>query len=235
MHLLSNLGGDFVARVGIYEAWQLPLTLLMLLSAVLIAKYPIGLFARCENIAAKIADRPYLTAALIAGAATGARLALSPFLGTPQPIVADEASLILQAKTYLGGHLTNRVHLLPDFESVYVLLSPTYASMYPVLRSLPLFIGFGLVIGPWGGVLLSMVALTVAVYWMVREWINGKYAFIAALIVIARYGLFSFWANSYWGGAFTALGGVLLLGGFKALRSRPNLLNGAVVGLGVFI
>jgi hypothetical protein len=235
MHLLSNLGGDFVARVGIYEAWQLPLTLLMLLSAVLIAKYPIGLFAKFENFAGKIADRPYLSAALIAGAATGARLALSPFLGIPQPIVADEASLMLQAKTYFGGHLANHVNLLPDFESVYVLLSPTYASMYPVLRSLPLFIGFCLGIGAWGGVLLSMVALTIAVYWMVREWINAKYAFIAALIVIIRYGLFSFWVNSYWGGAFTGLGGVLLLGGFKALRSRPNLLNGAMIGLGVFI
>jgi hypothetical protein len=70
---------------------------------------------------------------------------------------------------------------------------------------------------------------------MVREWINARYGFIAALIVILRYGLFSFWVNSYWGGAFTALGGVLLLGGFKAVKSRPNLLNGVAVGLGVII
>ena len=67
------------------------------------------------------------------------------------------------------------------------------------------------------------------------NWINSRYAFIASLIVMVRYGLFSLWVNSFWGGAFTALGGVLLLGGFKAIRSRPNLLNGAVVGLGVFI
>ena len=80
-----------------------------------------------------------------------------------------------------------------------------------------------------------MVALTVAVYWMVREWMNAKYAFIAAFIVIIRYGLFSLWVNAYWGGAFTALGGVLLLGGFKAVRSRPNLCYGAVVGSGVVI
>ena len=98
-----------------------------------------------------------------------------------------------------------------------------------------MFIGFCLGIGAWGGVLLSMVALTVAVYWMVREWINSKYAIIAALIVIIRYGLFSLWVNSYWGGAFTALGGVLLLGEFKAIRWHPNLLNGGAVGLGVVI
>src|SRR5271170_194276 len=235
MHSLSNLGGEFVARVGIYEAWQLPLTLFMLLTAALITKYPIGLFAKFEDLIGKIADRHYLSAALIAGVAACARLSLSPFIGTPQPTIPDEFSLMLQAKTYLTGHLANHVNLLPDFESVYVLLSPTYASMYPVLRSFPLFVGYCLGIGAWGGVLLSMVALTVAVYWMVREWVNPRYAFIAALIVILRYGLFSFWVNSYWGAAFTALGGVLLLGGFKAVRSRPNLLNGVVVGLGVVI
>ena len=80
-----------------------------------------------------------------------------------------------------------------------------------------------------------MVALIVAVYWMVRESINSRYGVIAALIVTLRYGVFSFWANSYWDGAFTALGGVLLVGGFRAVRSRPNLLNGALVGLGVVI
>ena len=223
MHLLSNLGGDFVARVGIYEAWQLPLTVLTLLIAALITKYPIGMFAEFENLVGKISDRPYLSAALIAGAAASARLALSPFLGTPEPIVLDEVSLMLQAQTYLGGHLTSHANLFPDFESVYVLLSPTYASMYPVLRSLPLLIGYWLGIGAWGGVLLSMVALTVAVYWMVKVWINARYAFIAALIVIIRYGLFSSWVNSYCGGAFTALGGVLLLGGFKVVKSRRTL------------
>ncbi len=235
MHSLSNLGGAFVARVGIYEAWQLPSALLMALAAVLIARRPIGQFQRLENLVGRIADRPYLSAALIAGIAVCARLALSPFLGIPQLIVPDEMSLTLQAKTYLGGHLANHVSLLPDFESVYVLIAPTYASMYPVLRSFPLLIGYWLGIGAWGGVLLSMVALTVAVYWMVRQWINARYAFIAALIVTIRYGLFSIWVNSYYGGAFTALGGVLLLGGFKAVKSRPTLLHGAVVGVGVVI
>ena len=62
-----------------------------------------------------------------------------------------------------------------------------------------MFIGLFLGIGAWGGVLLSMVALTVAVYWMVREWMNAKYAFIAAFIVIIRYGLFSLWVNAYLG------------------------------------
>ena len=235
MLLLSNVGGELVARVGIYEAWQLPLTLLALLIAALITKYPIGIFAGFENLVSRIAGRPYLSAASIAAAATCARLALSPFLGIPEPIVPDEISLVFQAKTYVTGHFANHVNLLPNFQPVFVNITPTYASMYPVLRSFPMFLGLFLGIGAWGGVLLSMVALAVAIYWMVREWIDAKYALIAAFVVILRFGLFSLWVNSYWGGAFTALGGVLLLGGFKAVRSRPNLLSGALVGLGVFI
>jgi hypothetical protein len=234
MHLLSNFVSFFIGRAS-YEASQLPLTLLILLIAALITKYPVRLFATFEDLVRKLSDRPYLSAALIAVIAVCARLSVSPFVGTPQPVVPDEPSLMLQAKTYLAGRMANQVDLLPDFESVYVILSPTYASMYPVLRSFPLLVGYFLGIGAWGGVLLSVVALTMAVYWIVRQSINANYAFIAALIVIIRFGLFSFWVNSYFGGAFTALGGVLLLGGFKAVRSRPSILNGAVLGLGVVI
>ena len=52
--------------------------------------------------------------------------------------------------------------------------------------------------------------------------------FIAAFIVIIRYGLFSLWVNAYWGGAFTALGGALLLGGFKAVRWRVRICSAAL-------
>ena len=219
---IAVLGSELVAKVGIYEARQLPLTLLALATAASITKYPIGVLAEFEDLVTRISNRPYLSAALIAIAATGARLALSPFLGVPEPVVPDEVSLIFQAKTYVTGHFANHVTLLPIFLPLYVNITPTYASIYPVLRSFPIFIGLFLGIGAWGGVLLSMVALTVAVYWMVREWMNAEYAFVSAFIVIIRYGLFSLWVNAYWGGAFTALGGALLLGGFKAVRSRPN-------------
>jgi hypothetical protein len=93
MHLFPNLGGGFVARVGIYEAWQLPLTLVMLLTAVFTTRYPIALFDRFENLIGKIADRPYLSAVLIAGVTICARLAPFPFIGTPQPILSDEVKV----------------------------------------------------------------------------------------------------------------------------------------------
>ena len=60
MHLLSNLGSDFVARVGIYEAFQLPLTLVMILCGLFLARHPIALFAKFENHISKLAHQPYL-------------------------------------------------------------------------------------------------------------------------------------------------------------------------------
>ena len=137
MRLLSNLAGELVARVGIFEAWQLPLTLLALATAVLITKYPIRVFAGFERVISKISDRPYLSAALIAAAATGARLALSPFLGIPEPVVPDEVSLIFQAKTYVTGQFANHANLLPNFQPILVNITPTCLSVYPVLRYFP--------------------------------------------------------------------------------------------------
>src|ERR1700758_4794942 len=113
MQLLSQLSHFFVQRYGLYEALQLPMTVIMLIVAILITKYPIELFVKLEDLVGKIAKRPYLSAALLAGVAILARAALCPFLGIPQPIIADEFSLILQAKTYLAGRLANHVTLLP--------------------------------------------------------------------------------------------------------------------------
>jgi hypothetical protein len=203
--------------------------------AIAVARYRKNPLARLEALIEAIALRPYLSLALIVVIAIGGPLALRPMLGFPDPIVADEFSLMLQAKTYLSGKLVNAVTLTPNFAAEWDILSPTYASQYPVLRSFPLLVGYAVGVGAWGGVVLSMAALTAAVYWMVSLWINTRYAFVAALLVILRFGLFSLWVNSYWGGAFTALGGVLLLGAFKLLRSRPMVVAGAIFGLGAVI
>jgi hypothetical protein len=112
---IAVLGGELVAKVGIYEAGQLTLTLLALATAALNAKYPIGVFAEFEGLVTRISTRPYLSAALIAAAATSARLALSPFLGVPEPVVPDEVSLIFQAETYVTGHFANHVNLFRTF------------------------------------------------------------------------------------------------------------------------
>ncbi len=224
-----------IQTLGIYEAWQLPLTLAAAMLALMIAIRPVRLFSAVEEWITIASDRPLLSIVIIIAITVGSRVVLLTIIGIQDPIAADEFSIIFQAKTYLAGSLSNKISLTPNFETPYVLLNPTYSSIYPVLRSFPLIIGYLLGIGAFGGVLLSMAALTVAVYWMVREWVNARYGFVAALIVILRFGMFGMWVNSYWGGAFTALGGVLLLGAFKSLKSRPTIAAAAALGLGAVI
>jgi hypothetical protein len=231
---MSHVYSELVARIGVFEVWQLPLTLAMAVLAVVLARYPENLLARFESLIEAITRRPYLSLTLIVAIAIGGPLALRPFVGFPDPIVADEYSSMLQAKTYLLGRLANPA-LTPNFTAEWVVLAPTYASMYAALRSFPLVVGYAVGIGAWGGVVLSMAALTAAVYWLVSLWLNARYAFVAALLVILRFGLFSPWVNSAFGGAFPALGGVLLLGAYFRLRSRPTVLNGALLGLGLVI
>ena len=223
-----------VSRLGLHEAWQLPLTILMIVLAVAISRRPVNVIQRLEVCIGWVALRPNLALSLLAAASIAGPLALRPFLGFPDPTIPDEFSLILQAKTLLAGKLANPP-LPRNFATDWVILSPAYASQYPIFRSLPLLIGYAVGVGAWGGVVLSMAALVCAVYWMVRVWIDARYAFVAAMIVILRFGLFSTWVNSHMGSAFTALGGVLLLGGYAIMRSRPTVAAGGLLGLGCLI
>jgi hypothetical protein len=156
-----------VFRLGLYEAWQAPLTLAMIVLAILIIGCPANPFARLEALVRSMALRPYVSLALIVLLAIGGPLALRPWLGFPDPIISDEFSLLLQAKTYLLGRLANPIHLTPNFASEMTILSPTYSSQYPALRSFPILVGYLAGVGAWGGVVLCMAALTAAVYWIV--------------------------------------------------------------------
>lgn len=232
---MEHLVGGAIKELGAYEAWQLPLTLAMTLLAVVIVSRPFKLAKTLERWFVRIGERPFLAIMIILAIAIGAPVALSPFIGTQDPVTPDEFSLILQAKTFLAGHLANPISPTPNFETPYVLLTPTYSSIYPVLRSFPLILGYSLGLGASGGVLLIMAALAVAVFWMISLWLGAGYGFVAALIVVLRFGLFSMWVNSYWGGAFTALGGVLVLGAFKSLKSRPTVWAASALGAGAVI
>jgi len=215
---------------------ELVLTLLLVGVAVALpgrARKPVGFIDRFSTLLpTSIGGQMLLVAAL----ATIPRAALLPWLGVPPPLIHDEHSLLLQAETFLRGNLAMPPHPFGGhFETFHVNQWPSYASIYFPGRSFPLLLGLLLFGHAWPGVWLIFVALACATVWMLRAWVGPRLALLGGMLVVVRLGLFSYWINSYWGGSFTALGAVLVLGALPRLLERPRWLDGLWLGTGVLI
>jgi len=133
------------------------------------------------------------------------RAMLLPVWPIPTPSVYDEFSYILQADTFAHGRLANPAHpLWHFFESIYILQQPTYASRFPPAQGLAMAAGQVLFGQPWFGVWLSVGVLAAALCWALQGWLPPGWALLGAFIGLDLC-LFSYWMNSYWGGAVTAI------------------------------
>jgi hypothetical protein len=228
---------DFSAyEIGVYETVLIFLGAASIAAAFLWPRLAGPWFTRLEAVLARTSGNAGACVLLIVGIAVLGRLALWPLIGTPEPVTADETSLLLQASTYAHGRLSNHPHDMPaTLEAYYTLLSPSYASMYPVFRTLPMAASAWLRLGYWPGVLATVAALSVAVFYLVRLYLPARYAVVAALLTILRYGLFSIWVNSYEGAALTALGGVLALTGYRLMGTRITVGAAAALGSGLLL
>lgn len=164
------------------------------------------------------------------------RLSLLPLIPVPIPSVHDEFSFLLASDTFSDGRLTNPPSpMWQHFESFHMNVQPTYQSMYPPAQGLSLAFGQTIFGVPWAGVLIVTALLCSAIYWMLLGWLPAPWAWLGGAFAVVRYGTFSYWINSYWGGSLPALGGVLVLGAYPRFRQKPGVRMGLVMAVGLLI
>lgn len=189
-----------------------------------------------EKQLTRIARRRTLTIVIAALVPLVLRALLLAVIPPPEPRIHDEFSHLLLADTLSQGRLVNPVHPLSvHFETMHVLVRPVYASVFPVAQGFAMAIGQVLTGSPWMGVWLSIAFLCGAVCWMLQGWAPPAWALLGAAIVVARFGVLSYWMDSYYGGAVAAAGGALLLGGLGRALRRHNWRDPAIMGVGLAI
>jgi hypothetical protein len=190
-------------------------------------------FTHIELAFARLARRRGLSVAVVGLSALLLRLAVLPFCPIPLPFVQDDFSFLLAANTFAAGRLTNPTPTMwVHFESIQIDMKPTYMSMYFPGQGLILAAGKVLFGHPWFSLLCFTALMCAVICWMLQAWLPPGWALLGGMVAVLRLGLFSYWINTYSGGAsIAALGGGLVLGGLprfmRAARFRDALLIAA--------
>jgi hypothetical protein len=230
--LLDTTQGSTTASLGLIEGC---LTAILAAAAFVAPRLGSTLFSRIERTFAKLARRQGLMVAMVGLATLVLRLAILPFKPIPLPFIPDDFSFLLSANTFALGRLTNPTPALwTHFETIHVSMVPTYMSMYFPGQGLVLAMGKVLFGNPWFGQLIVSALMCAAICWMLQAWLPPSWALLGGILAVIRIGLFSYWVNSYTGGALlTALGGALILGALPRLMKTASFRYGILMGIGI--
>ncbi len=212
---------------------ELLLTLTGLLLAFLAPRISQPCFRFAMDRLRRLAELPRLSMLLVACLPLALRFALLPWIPVPEPQIQEEFSYLLGADTFAHGRLANPTHPMAFFfDNIQLIQTPHYASARPPGQTVFLWIGEALFHLPWLGVCLSVALMCAAFYWMLRAWTRPAWALLAAILFAIRFGVFTYWMNSYWGGAVIALGGALILGAFPRILREQRVRDALMYGFG---
>lgn len=185
--------------------------------------------------ARRVSRRPGRLAIALFALGVLASAAVELALGPPVPRVVDEISYLYAAETFARGDLTNpsSPHWR-HFQAVHVLPEPTSQGKYPPAQAVVLALGF-VFAHPSASLWLLTGLLTAATAWALRHWLPPPWPLLAALFVLLRIGIGSYWNQSFWGGSVAMIAGLLVLGGGRAQSDRPSTLRSILFGIGILL
>jgi hypothetical protein len=193
-------------------------------------------FEAIERSFGKLARRRGLSVLVVGLTALALRAALLPILPVPEPSGHDEFCYLLLSDTFAHGRLTNPSSpMWKHFETFHVIWRPTYTAKFYPAQGLIMALGQVVTGQPFWGVWLSVGLMCAAITWMLQAWVGEGWALLGGFLAIIRLGTFSYWANSYWGGAVAATGGALVLGALPRIKQDRRVRDALLMGLGFAI
>lgn len=147
--------------------------------------------------------------------------------GLPLPYVHDEFSNLLAADTFAHGRLTNPPHALwQHFESMHILVRPSYMSKYPPAQGLFMALGQVTTGHPIVGVWLSAALAATAICYALYAFLPAPWALLGGLVATLHPQLLE-WGQRFWGASIPTLAGAMLVG--SAARLFPAITRSSFV------